>query len=271
MKNTYALWRRLCSLLLFGSIVIGQPPPLYAQNTNNYNQHLFQVGIGQQFSPLRDWNFSPLDYNNQGRILDFMYTRIFEKGEFTVWANYTTGNAKTKSFTVYNSEFTMGNLRLKYLKQAGSTVDARFPLYLGGQFHSHIYYIDWEDQEAFSFLGNHSIDFSAKTYYQINGKSRLIASLDLPLLSLTVRPPYNSWDEELNDNNDNNPFALITNGQWGSFNQIFSYNLRIEYAFQLNNNFELVASYNNHYHRVYLVDNFTHFQNQLIIGLKIKL
>lgn len=234
---------------------------------DNVLKNTLHFSVGQHQGIFEDHNFSPLHYKDKGLIYDFAYSRVRQQSLFTFALQYGAGFATTKASSEFTSEYILGDLRLQYLqfaKQPGKNKR----LYLGGQYHFYINYLEWNNQASFSFLANHSLDIAARYDYDWNEKNRLIFSLDVPIINLVVRPPYNGFDEELDRNNDEgNVFRLITDGRWGSFNKLMAYAFQMQYHRQLSSRFDLNATYRNRLYKTFEINSITHFQHQFLLGI----
>ncbi len=228
----------------------------------------FNVGYHTGF--FEDLNFSPLHYQDNGMLYSIYYKKKKEKSSFLVQLNYSTGNAKTKDREFFNSTYQMVDLRFQYLKKLKLS-NEKLHFSLGGQYQFYLNYLDWMNQEAFSFLGNHSLDFSILTKYQLNKKNSILFRLNIPVINYIVRPPYNSFDEELSTNNDEgNLFKIITTGYWGSLNKVIAFEFRPSYRYLFFEKMELEVSYRIRYYKINELYQLRHFQNLLSIGLLFK-
>jgi len=107
--------------------------------------------------------------------------------------------------------------------------------------------------------------------FDLNEKHRFSAKLEIPIVSLIVRPPYNANDEELGDNFDNGKiFNLITDGDWGSFNKLVSYDFTLKYKYVLSEKFDLNVNYQNSFDRTSGPLRINLFQNHLALGATLK-
>lgn len=236
----------------------------------NAQQKALQLSIGQHYGMFADQNFSPLHYRDKGMLYDLQYSQYRPQSAFTAALRFGTGTATTEASQEFTSNYILGDLRLQYMKPIKSFAENK-RLYLGGQYHFYINFLDWDDQSSFSFLANHSLDISTRFDYDLNEKNSLSFSLDIPLINLVVRPPYNGFDEELDrNNNEGNVLKLITDGEWGTFNKLTAYALQVQYSYQLSERFDLQVTYQNRLYKTFETNPITHFQHQFLIGSTFK-
>lgn len=231
-------------------------------------RHELTLTIGLNQSWLKDSNFSPLNYKGQGVVygLEYRLSDKLNKGVFLVGLSFGTGKYSAAISDALDTEFILGDFILGYLRRTSEPTMRTPSFSFGGRYHFHINYLDWEEQDAFSFLGNHGFEFATSVDYPLNEQHHFQAQLSIPLLSYTVRPPYNGSDEELSDNNDNHPVRLLFDGYWSTFNRLFIYELELKYHYQLSDNFSLNLIYLNRYQNVTNLHKFVQMQNQFRVG-----
>ena len=231
-------------------------------------KHELTLTIGLNQSWLKDSNFSPLHYKGQGAVYGLEY-RLSDKdnnGIFLVGLSFGTGKYSAAISDALDTDFILGDLSLGYLRRTNELTMRTPSFAFGGRYHFHINYLDWGEQDAFSFLGNHGFEFATSVDYPLNEKHRFQAQLSLPVFSYTVRPPYNGSDEELTENNDNSPVKLLFDGYWSTFNRLFIYDLELKYHYQISDNLSLNLIYLNRYQNVTNLHKFVQMQNQFKIG-----
>ncbi|MEM0993522.1 MAG: hypothetical protein AAGI49_10855 [Bacteroidota bacterium] len=242
----------------------------FAQSENEilFPTHELTLTIGLHQSWLKDSNFSPLHYKGKGAIygLEYRLSDKANRGVFLAGLSFGTGTYSVDISDALDTKFILGDLSLGYLRRT-SNLTMRSPNFaLGGRYHFHINYLDWNEQDAFSFLGNHGFELATAVDYPLNEKHRFQAQLSLPLLSYTVRPPYNGTDAELTENNDNSPVKLLFDGYWSTFNRLLMYDLELKYNYQLSDSFSLDFIYLNRYQNVTNLHKFVQMQNQFRVG-----
>lgn len=230
-----------------------------------------QVGlnVGYNFSFLYDRNFSPLFYQEQGIVYSINYEWIGNKTIFFAGLNFSQGKLMTKISDFFESKYIKGEIDLGYLRRAFTSGNGKFQHYLGGGLHSYNHYIDYDDQESFSFLFAHSIDLKYTAMYNISDRNRLQFRISLPVLTLLTRPPYNGYDEELKENEES-PLKLITNGTITSVNNYFAVNSQFIYSYSLSQRFDMNCQYKFSLHRSQMTEKLVHIQNQIFVGASLK-
>lgn len=234
-------------------------------------KHQISLGIGYNQGYLRDRNFSPLRYTEGGLYYGLRYEKQNRNSRFIAQFMYSKGTIKTAVSPVFTTDYILGNLSLGYLRAIPSLSTETFQFLLGPQYSFYIYYLDWENQDAFSFMANHSLDITAQARYQLGAAHRLSAQLGLPAFNLLVRPPYNGNDEELGRNNDEDPLALITDGVWGTWNKLFAYHLALQYHYAVTQRIELTVGFENRYQRTETSFSYRHAQHHVTLGFTINL
>lgn len=228
--------------------------------------HALQFSVGWNKNHLKDVNFSPLNYAQNGGIYALGYTRIGEeeKSIFDAHVNFLANDLTTSGYDHFTSSLLVGNFQVSYLRQV-KTLGSML-LYLGGGYQFNINYLDFNDQDAFSFLIVHGLHLKSSIVRPLGDKAKLTASIAIPIVNLLVRPPYNGIDEEL-DRNADRPLKLITNGDFVSINTYQSLDFSLAYQFQLSKRLSGVAIYAFGYQNASTGDRFTQFQNQIRAGL----
>lgn len=253
-------------LLLFcTSILSGQE---MQTDDQGFKKNQFGVSIGIDRGLLKDLNYSPLNYSEKGNLYRLDYRRGIPHVKFSVQAQYSTGVIQTDASSAFDTDYQKGFLALDFWKNIKQP-NSRNSLRWGLGYHFYIYYVDWGNQDAFSFLANHSINGNISVYRKISDRHALEAKLSIPVLSFLVRPPYAGLDEELSTNQDS-PVKLITDGSLTSLHEMFEYTLDLSYFYKLSNRFLLQTNYSNRYQNVSEIKKIKHLQHQLSIGTTFK-
>lgn len=236
------------------------------QTIEKNSLHLYSGG---HFGLLEDANFSPLHYHDRSLLYGLNYTRYRADQQFKVKLNYSSGTANTDLGKIFQTDYILGEFRLQYLQSSKYLSSSKGQLQLGGQYHFYINYSDWNGQESFSFFANHSFDISAQYQYDLNDKNSFLFNLDVPLVNLVVRPPYNGEDEELaRNNNETRIIPLLTDGYWTSYNGLITYDFSLSYQHQFSERLTFKATYRNKYYKLLKNKQLTHLQQQLTVGLQ---
>lgn len=228
-------------------------------------QSELQIQVGANYSNLKDRHFSPLNYSHGGLNFGLTYSRISpsKKSRFYTHIQFLTQDLEHSRFDYLTSNFISGSLDIGYQKRVKHS--EKLSWYLGGGFQSVVNYIDFEDQESFSFLMAHSFNLGSYIEYNLSEKSILGGSIEIPLVSLLVRPPYNGIDEEL-DKNTERPLHLITNGDVVSLDSYRSVQTSVFYRQQLSEKLGIKTTYALVYQQAKADTPFIRFQNQITVG-----
>jgi len=251
----------LCTSLLFAQqIKTGEVP-------DKKNQIGVFFGIDQGL--VKDVNYSPLNYIEGGNLYKVDYQRGSPNVKFSVQTIYSTGTIQTDASSFFETAYQQGFLGVDFWKKIKLSNKKKYTLNWGVGYHFYIYYLEWGDLDAYSFLANHSVNLSTSFHRNLSEKHSLQAQLSVPLVNFLVRPPYAALDEELSANQDK-PLKLISNGSLASLNKLIEYALEINYVYSLTDRLGLQASYANRYQNVSGLKQMKHFQHQLSIGTTFK-
>ncbi|MEJ7645713.1 MAG: hypothetical protein WKF87_14055 [Chryseolinea sp.] len=240
-------------------------PSIYAQVNNVTKKHYIGLSAGYNFSALNDHNFAPLLYYERGKNYLLYYVGVSDKSILSADVNFSNGKLKTKASRFFESKYFKGEIDLSYLRSAFTSANSSMVHYFGAGIHSYNHYIDYDDQESFSFIMAHSIDFKYTASYKLSTRNNLQLQISLPFVVLLVRPPYNGYDEELKENRSN-PFSLITNGRVTSINNYFAISNQLIYSYSLSQRFDINCKYK--FGLVYapIEERLVHIHNEIFIG-----
>ncbi len=252
-------------LILVGECLLALAGAFAQSNT-------LQGTIGFDHGYLKDLNFSPLHYQEQGKtyMLGYHWQDGSTLNQFTFQTDFGTGQLHTDASEHFTTDYIRGNFSVGYLR--------RFNLYdvkitdwaIGARYHFYLNYLDWNQQDAFSFFANHSLDFSLAYSHQLQERHEFSFQLHVPLWSLIVRPPYNGTDPELEYNNENDPIRLITDGVGGSFDRLLAFQINASYQYQISRRWDLLARYQARYQNLKGQNQLIHLQHQFSTGIQLK-
>ena len=252
-------------LILVGECLLALAGAFAQSNT-------LQGTIGFDFGYLKDLNFSPLHYQEQGKTYTLAYNRqdASTLNQFTFLADYGTGQLRTDASKAFTTDYIRGNFTIGYLRRL-NLYDAKITDWaIGARYHFYLYYLDWNEQDAFSFFGNHSLDFSTSFSHQIHERHHVSIQLHVPLWSLIVRPPYNGTDPELEYNDEHAPLSLITDGAGGSFERLLAFQVNAGYQYQFSRRWNMIVRYQARYQNLKGQNQLIHLQHQLSTGIQLK-
>lgn len=253
-------------LILIGECLLALAGAFAQSNT-------LQGTIGYDYGYLKDLNFSPLHYEEQGKTytLGYNWQDASSLNQFSFLVDYGIGQLHTDASETFTTDYIRGNFSLGYLRRFNLAGVKVTDWAIGARYHFYLYYLDWNEQDAFSFFGNHSLDFSASFSHRIQNRHLFSTQLHVPLWSLIVRPPYNGTDPELEYNNENDPVRLITDGVGGSFERLLAFQIDASYQYKINRRWDLLVRYQARYQNLKGQNQLIHLQHQLSTGLQLKL
>ena len=260
-KSLLALLCLFCTLYSHQSIA-----QIADTKTNVYKNKLyFTLGVNQGY--LKDQAFSPLNYKEGGLRASLGYSRASsEKSLLNVNLSFSLNEMQSDASEYFDTNYLNGTLDINYLRNLFQ-FNNQWHLYLGGELSGHYHIINYNELDAFSFVMAHSIGLKVHSVYQINAQHELSSGISWPILSLVVRPPYNGFDEKLDENEDK-PLRLITEGgKLRGFSDYFVITWNLNYLYNFSKRFSLNAGYTLHFQKLAVGSSFTHFQNQLTTGI----
>jgi len=267
MKNLFLIICFFCSGMTLTAQV--QTEPTRKQKKVN---HEIGLTAGYNFGIFKDLNYSPLQYSSNGLLYGLNYKKTNKQSGniFLAQLDFNADTVQTPRSKELGANTIQANLGLGYLKNIKLSKSDKWNVAVGGKYNFFIQYLDYQDQAAYSFLANHSIDAMALVEYKLDAKQSISAQLSTPLVSLIVRPPYNGGNEELAYNNENHPLKVITNGHVGTVNKLFAYDLKLCYTYQFSDRLSANVTYLNRYQNVNDTKSLVQMQHQISAGLSLK-
>lgn len=232
------------------------------------NHNTIDLNISYKSAYLKDVNFSPLNYSHSGLLYGFDYKKEKKKKRFIVSVDYYNSMLKTDASTLFESDLTIVNFKASY-QWAVNTKNQRMHLYLGGELHTNVNYINYNDKDAYSFLAAYSLNLKPSIIYNFNDKYSICTSISIPLITLLVQPPYNGFDEQLEENEDK-PLKLLTDGDITLPNKYFSFNWNVKYTFKISKKISPFVKYQFNYQQASKSHSFKQVINQVTLGLNYK-
>jgi hypothetical protein len=209
--------------------------------------HHFRFGFttGPQLGFLRDWQYSPLNYNENGWLTSLWFENINPKNNrlLTAAIDYASGESKTNASDAFTTKRFEGNVELSLLFKTRFLHHQKLSLFLGPQINSTGFYMQWkEERHAWDYLMMHSLNVKALLHYQIASKSFLRTSLSIPLMGMLVRPPYNGFDQFIAAHQEK-VFRLAFRGDFASVDSYRAFDWRTNYYYALSDHFDVGAMY----------------------------
>jgi hypothetical protein len=262
----------LVSILFFLPLtdVVAQTDSVTKNQKITRNSLQFNIGINSGF--LSDKNFSPLQYSEFGGLYSLQYERATKnlKNYFDTEVDFSSGKIKTPVSSFFTAKYISANLSITYWRKLKKSKYPKIDVFIGAQANVNVNYFNWNDLDAFSFLFTYSINAATKIQYQFRPKQQIVFGISIPVLLYLVRPPYNGFDDELQDNFNNHIFKAFINGETASFNKYFSFSWKTKYVYNLSKRLDVVARNMLTYQFVAGVNKMHHFQNQIVFGINLK-
>ncbi|PKV50259.1 hypothetical protein ATE84_2314 [Aquimarina sp. MAR_2010_214] len=236
------------------------------ENNNSFTKNTLSLTTGLNSGYLNDANYSPLNYTHKGIFYGLTYTRTSNAYEniFGVLVDYYNTTIKTDASTKFDSDFTIGNINISYLQKAKEY--NMLKLYLGGELQANFNYTNYNNKDSYSFIAAHSINLASAILFSINEKQTLYTSISIPIATLLVQPPYNSFDEKLQEN-ENRILKLLTDGNLVTINKYYAINWNAKYQYLISKEFSLFLRYQLFYQKASKTHILRQLQNQLAIGI----
>jgi len=239
---------------------------VFAQQQKEQNNSLgFQVGYHK--THLNDALFSPLNLKGGGLLYEINYNRI-NKNIFGATVKYSGGEVETSQAKLFNSiktSYTYANVQLEYLLGLSKQKSA-VKSYLGVVYNTRILYLDWNDQDSYSFAATHGLSIKALFTKQIN-KHKISTSITVPNLSLVSRPAYNLTDVTIDNSNE---IEIIFNGELSSFNTYKAVDWDVLYQYSFSSKFSLIFGYQMSYQNINKPLLLKQFTNNYTTGISYK-
>lgn len=233
------------------------------------NQIGFEIGFIKGY--FKDLNFSPFNYKESGTLFSLNYIRQKPEGwhRLTADVDFASGGMTSKASDLFNTRHTLGNVEFSFLWRLRQPKNKNLAFFLGPQYNTFIQYVDWNDQESWSYLATHGLNIKGFASYKASNRKRFEMSISIPVVQLFVRPPYNGYDLFIQENSEN-IFKIAFRGELASFNQYIAVDWKTVYRYAASNHLDFVFGYLFRYQGVSGYNKVRHFQNQLSMGFAIK-
>lgn len=240
-----------------------------AQEKVPLKKNNLSILAGYNGSYFKDLNYSPLNYTANGIAIALGYKRQSQNNNLW-YINFDLSYASLASNAsdFFSADRYLSNLEIGYLKNIHEKND-KVNFALGGQYHSYVDIVSYNDFDALTFFATHGIDITTYFAYQLNTKSILTSRLSISIVAILVRPPYTGWNKEISDNEDQ-PVKILTDGNLASLNKFQSFSWENEYRHYLSDKLDLVVQYRLIYHRTKELDLSKNLNNQLLLGCSFK-
>tara|TARA_R110000868_G_scaffold372453_2_gene636288 strand:- start:458 stop:1234 length:777 start_codon:yes stop_codon:yes gene_type:complete len=237
------------------------------QYLDKKSKNQIEIGFGHQSSYLKDKNFSPLNQKGGGLATRIKYQRI-SKNIFGANLQISSGNIYSGPSNGFTTSFINVNLGLEYLFRL-SPQEQSFQFFIGPVYNSRVLYLDWYDQDAFSYVASHGVGLKGLISKRINDKHMIRASLSIPVFQSLARPPYNGIDEFIIENQDK-PADIIFSGTPTSFNDFIAFEFCVDYTYKLTKRIDWHTNYTLYTQQVMESNRFKSLSNTITTGVAIK-
>lgn len=244
---------------------------LFTFSLKAQKKHTIGLSYGVNSGLLKDLNYSPLHYKESGHLFSFQYLRHNPKRKniFEIGIDFSSGKTKTDVSTFLTANYIYGKLNASYYRKINASKNNKWNFYAGAGYATNLFYVEWDDNEAFSYVATHGLVLNFKTNYSINKRNQVYSTISIPFLQLLARPPYNGRDEFIIEN-ENSPAKIFFNGTLTSFNKYYGFSWTTKYIFNVSKLIDLSVNYNLNLQKVTGVNKLTHLQNQVQAGINIK-
>ena len=244
---------------------------LFSLTLKAQKKNTIGLSYGVNSGVLKDLNFSPLHYKESGHLLSLQYLRHNpkRKNRFEIGIDFSSRKTKTDVSNLFTANYIYGKINASYCRKINVSKSRKWNFYAGAGYATNLFYVEWDDNEAFSYVATHGLTFNCKANYLINKRNQIYSTITIPFLQLLARPPYNGRDEFIIEN-ENSPVKIFFDRKFATFNQYYGFSWTTKYIFNVSKLIDLSVNYNLNLQNVTGVNKLTHMQNQLQTGLNIK-
>ncbi len=172
----------------------------------------------------KDQNYASFNWDGNMRSIGLQFDKIKGRQISFLSFGFTKGDLNYEDHIDFETDVIQGSLSLETLRNLANSKQ----LWIGLGYHFDIMYLDWNDQESFSFAGSHALKVAGFFELEPMRNHHLDVYSNFSILNFVLRPPYAGLDETL-DQNKERPIWLLTNGRILLINQAFSYRVKVRY------------------------------------------
>jgi hypothetical protein len=238
-----------------------------AQSVTTTPKNYIGLGIGYRFDNLNDQNFSPLNQKGGGLFYSLFYEK---RGEniLKLSIDYSNGTLASGADDAFESTYYAANIGVSYFKNL-SPSEANTKFYIGGTYNLDIYYMDWSDQDAFSYITANGLSIAGAINKHLNDKQFIESSISFPFLQFLSRPPYNGINEFIIENQDS-PAKIIFDGDLTSLHKFQSFTWDINYNLEVSNHINWRLNYALNVKKVAELNEFKSVSNRVSTSMSYK-
>ncbi len=216
--------------------------------------------IGYSIDYLNDQNFSPINQKGTTLLYSANYERWTENS-FKISISYGDGTLESRPDNSFNTSYYKARISSTYLKNI-SKKSSSTKFYIGGAYNLNLLYLDWYDQDAFSYITTNGLSVNGAISKQLNNKHSIRSELAIPFIQFLSRPPYNGIDEFIIENQDQ-PIAIILDGNLTSFNTYRAFIWNVNYSYRLSQHFNWQIGYTLNLQKVDDINKFKSLTNSI--------
>ncbi|WP_323756525.1 hypothetical protein [Roseivirga sp.] len=239
----------------------------FAQEQESLPMNYLGIGVGYSFDRIKDVNFSPLQQHGSSLFYSIFYERHAEN-TLKISIKYSDTILKSGRSNRFKSSTYNPSVSVTYLKNLSPEQSSN--LYIGGTYELNILYMDWNGQDAFSYLSTNGLSVSAAISKQLTSEKNLESTISIPVIQFLSRPPYNGIDEYIIENQDD-PLKIIFNSDLVSFKDYKSIRWNINYNHEISNRLNWKVDYDLNIQKVEKAPTFTSLSNRISTSLLYKL
>ena len=212
----------------------------FAQQEESLPNNYLGIGVGYSFDYIKDTNFSPLIQKGSSLFYSIFYER-HSKNILKINIKFSDGILKSGRSDRLKTSYYNASIGIIYLKNL-STNQQTTNIYIGGSYKLDVLYMDWHDQDAFSYISTNGLSINAAVSKQLTTKEYIESTVSIPVVQYLSRPPYNGLDEYIIENQDE-PLNIIFRGKLASFKVYRSINWNVNYRYEISRHFNLKVDY----------------------------
>jgi hypothetical protein len=254
---------KISTILIFVLFTLTSKAQIVTTTPKNY----IGLGIGYRFDNLNDQNFSPLNQKGGGLFYSLFYEK---RGEniLKLSIDYSNGALASGADDAFESTYYAANIGVSYFKNL-SPSEANTKFYIGGTYNLDIYYMDWSDQDAFSYITANGLSIAGAINKHLNDKQFIESSISFPFLQFLSRPPYNGINEFIIENQDS-PAKIIFDGDLTSLHKFQSFTWDINYNLEVSNHINWRLNYALNVKKVAELNEFKSVSNRVSTSMSYK-
>lgn len=239
----------------------------FAQQEESVPSNYLGIGVGYRFDNIKDTNFSPLNQKGNSFFYSLFYER-YSKNILKINVKYSDDILKSGPKNRLETSYYSASIGISYLKKITPNQQAT-NLYIGASYKLDILYMDWYDQDAFSYVSANGLAINAAISKQLTPRAFIESTVSIPVIQFLSRPPYNGLDTYIIENQDK-PLNIIFNGKLSSFKQYKSINWNVNYRHELSNRFNWKVDYDFNFQKIEKEPTFTGLSNKISTSILYK-